>query len=142
MATMRPIDEIKPDAKLTIHQNAAITWLRDQEGIDYQLPGWLVKVLNLAEERGGDLARAEIREALGLLPDGAPFTRIVHELGGIHDALEHGDTVIIDPGSVKATRIRDAMNAPDAVARHCTSTGATPSQVSPTEVGGVAGATP
>ena len=36
---------------------------------------------------------------------------LAYELGGIHDALEAGGTVTIEPGSVKAEHIRAALAA-------------------------------
>ena len=36
---------------------------------------------------------------------------VCQQLGAIHDALAHGETVIIEPGSVRAVEIGKAMAA-------------------------------
>ena len=65
---------------------------------------------SLAKDR--DALRVELRKAKQERDSArAQVAELLHELGGIYDALQAGETVTIEPFSVKAARIEKAIAA-------------------------------
>jgi hypothetical protein len=64
--TLRPIDELAPDAHVEVRANASRVWLVDGKGVEYLPPQWLVSLIALVEFNGRRLAQAEMRAALGI----------------------------------------------------------------------------
>jgi hypothetical protein len=120
LTTLRPIDELAEDAQISLRYNAGCVWLEDAAGVEYRPPAWLARALRMSERLGELHNQAVLREALGIKSTqdlvqlagkalGGEPPSVRGELARIHDQLENGDAVIIEPGSVIAQRIGLAL---------------------------------
>lgn len=122
--SLRPIDEIDEHAQVGLRSSTGCLWLVDAKGVEYRPPAWLCRLLRVAECVGEDRLRADLRALMGVTAsldlirdrthDLAAPASLQGELAGIAKQLAAGDMVIIDPATIVARRIIDAVQAAQA----------------------------